>query len=114
MPGIWMRRIVRAVAWSAPAVGVAFSQAGGPAVEFAAPTPYLSVADSPFQPSSDAAAAHFAQILQKAGIPTTIRLRRGIEINAGCGQLRRATARLPLSLEGEASHKGKAFSDAGL
>ena len=76
--------------------------------------PLNPVADSPFQPSSDAAAAHFAQILQKAGIPTTIRLRRGIEINAGCGQLRRATARLPLSLEGEASHKGKAFSDAGL
>jgi 23S rRNA (adenine2503-C2)-methyltransferase len=32
----------------------------------------------------------FAQILRDAGIPATVRLRRGIEINAGCGQLRMA------------------------
>ncbi|MEJ5313356.1 MULTISPECIES: 23S rRNA (adenine(2503)-C(2))-methyltransferase RlmN [Anaerolinea] len=29
----------------------------------------------------------FCEILQKAGIPATIRLRRGIDIQAGCGQL---------------------------
>ncbi len=29
----------------------------------------------------------FCSILQKAGIPATIRLRRGIDIQAGCGQL---------------------------
>ncbi|MCI0449717.1 MAG: 23S rRNA (adenine(2503)-C(2))-methyltransferase RlmN [Chlorobi bacterium] len=29
----------------------------------------------------------FRQILDKAGIPNTLRIRRGIDINAGCGQL---------------------------
>jgi 23S rRNA (adenine2503-C2)-methyltransferase len=29
----------------------------------------------------------FADILEQAGIPCTIRLRRGIDIQAGCGQL---------------------------
>jgi 23S rRNA (adenine2503-C2)-methyltransferase len=29
----------------------------------------------------------FQKILEQAGIPSTIRLRRGIEIQAGCGQL---------------------------
>lgn len=33
-------------------------------------------------------AEEFRSILQMAGIPCTIRLRRGIEIGAGCGQLR--------------------------
>lgn len=32
----------------------------------------------------------FLAILQEAGIPSSIRLRRGIEINAGCGQLAQA------------------------
>jgi 23S rRNA (adenine2503-C2)-methyltransferase len=32
-------------------------------------------------------AQDFMQVLQKAGIPVSIRLRRGIDINAGCGQL---------------------------
>ncbi|MBK8049675.1 MAG: 23S rRNA (adenine(2503)-C2)-methyltransferase, partial [Anaerolineales bacterium] len=52
--------------------------------------PLNPIPDSPFQPSSDASATRFAEILREAGIPTTVRLRRGIEINAGCGQLRRA------------------------
>lgn len=30
----------------------------------------------------------FRKILDKAGIPNTLRIRRGIDINAGCGQLR--------------------------
>lgn len=34
----------------------------------------------------------FQAVLQQAGIPCTIRLRRGIEINAGCGQLASETA----------------------
>ena len=29
----------------------------------------------------------FADVLTKAGIPCTIRIRRGIDIQAGCGQL---------------------------
>ena len=38
-------------------------------------------------PSSNVQANLFRDELQKNGIPCTIRLRRGIEINAGCGQL---------------------------
>jgi 23S rRNA (adenine2503-C2)-methyltransferase len=52
--------------------------------------PLNPIPDSPYQPTPDADAERFAQILRDAGISTTIRLRRGIEINAGCGQLRRA------------------------
>ncbi|MGK0456605.1 MAG: 23S rRNA (adenine2503-C2)-methyltransferase, partial [Zhongshania aliphaticivorans] len=29
----------------------------------------------------------FQQIIQKAGLPTTVRQRRGIDVAAGCGQL---------------------------
>jgi len=29
----------------------------------------------------------FQKLLEQAGIPCTIRIRRGIEIQAGCGQL---------------------------
>lgn len=54
--------------------------------------PLNPVPDSPYQPSTDADAERFAQILRAAGIAATIRLRRGIEINAGCGQLRQAAA----------------------
>ncbi|MFO7633662.1 MAG: 23S rRNA (adenine(2503)-C(2))-methyltransferase RlmN [Caldilinea sp.] len=55
--------------------------------------PLNPIPDSPFQPSSDEDTERFAQILRDAGIPATVRLRRGIEINAGCGQLRRAATR---------------------
>ena len=51
--------------------------------------PLNPIPDSPFQPTGDKETERFAQILREAGIPTTVRLRRGIEINAGCGQLRR-------------------------
>jgi 23S rRNA (adenine2503-C2)-methyltransferase len=36
-------------------------------------------------------AEKFKDTLEKAGIPCTIRLRRGIDIQAGCGQLATAT-----------------------
>jgi 23S rRNA (adenine2503-C2)-methyltransferase len=52
--------------------------------------PLNPIPDSPYQPTSDADTARFVQILLEQGVPATIRLRRGIEINAGCGQLRRA------------------------
>ena len=52
--------------------------------------PLNPIPDSPFQPSSDEDTERFVQILRAGGVPTTIRLRRGIEINAGCGQLRQA------------------------
>lgn len=54
--------------------------------------PLNPVPNSPFQPTSDEDTAAFADILRAHGISTTVRLRRGIEINAGCGQLQRAHA----------------------
>jgi 23S rRNA (adenine2503-C2)-methyltransferase len=36
----------------------------------------------------------FADVLSERGIPVTVRLRRGIEIQAGCGQL--ASSQNPL------------------
>ncbi len=54
--------------------------------------PLNPIPGSPFQPSSPEETERFVGILRDHGIPTTVRLRRGIEINAGCGQLRRAVA----------------------
>ncbi len=51
--------------------------------------PLNPIPDSPYQPTSDADTERFVQILRDAGVAATVRLRRGIEINAGCGQLRR-------------------------
>jgi len=51
--------------------------------------PLNPVAESPYQPSTDANAGVFQRILERNGIPATVRLRRGIDIDAGCGQLRR-------------------------
>jgi 23S rRNA (adenine2503-C2)-methyltransferase len=52
--------------------------------------PLNPIPDSPYQPASTAATEQFVQILRDYGVPATVRLRRGIEINAGCGQLRSA------------------------
>jgi 23S rRNA (adenine2503-C2)-methyltransferase len=52
--------------------------------------PLNPIPDSKFQPSTDEDTARFVEILQSYGISATVRLRRGIEINAGCGQLRRS------------------------
>lgn len=38
-------------------------------------------------PSSDLRARSFCKVLNESGVPCTVRVRRGIEINAGCGQL---------------------------
>ncbi len=50
--------------------------------------PLNSVPGIPFRPSPRDRVEEFAEILQAAGITTTVRLGRGIEIQAGCGQLR--------------------------
>ncbi|MFZ1756989.1 MAG: 23S rRNA (adenine(2503)-C(2))-methyltransferase RlmN [Caldilineaceae bacterium] len=52
--------------------------------------PLNPIPGSPFQPTSDADTLRFVEILRAGGVPATVRLRRGIEINAGCGQLRQA------------------------
>lgn len=44
----------------------------------------------PFPGSSSQRVQAFLAILQEAGIPSSIRSRKGIEINAGCGQLAQA------------------------
>ncbi len=54
--------------------------------------PLNPVAESPYQPSTDANALAFQRVLERNGIPATVRLRRGIDIDAGCGQLRRRVA----------------------
>ena len=41
----------------------------------------------PGKPAMDQNARRFQKIVEAAGIPCTIRLRRGIDIQAGCGQL---------------------------
>jgi 23S rRNA (adenine2503-C2)-methyltransferase len=54
--------------------------------------PLNPVAESPYRPSPPERAAQFQSILEAHGIATTMRLRRGIDIDAGCGQLRRRLA----------------------
>jgi 23S rRNA (adenine2503-C2)-methyltransferase len=51
----------------------------------------------PGAPSAHRAADEFQRVLQEAGIPSTIRQRRGIDVAAGCGQLKaaRSGARRP-------------------
>ena len=51
--------------------------------------PLNPVAESPYQPSTPEHAAAFRKLLEQSGIPATLRMRRGIDIDAGCGQLRR-------------------------
>jgi 23S rRNA (adenine2503-C2)-methyltransferase len=43
---------------------------------------------SPYQPSSRKMALAFQRKLEQQRIPTTMRVGRGIDIQAGCGQLR--------------------------
>lgn len=56
--------------------------------------PLNPVAESPYQPSAPEAAAEFQAILERSGIPATVRMRRGIDIDAGCGQLRRRVGQI--------------------
>lgn len=49
--------------------------------------PLNPVPGSPWQGSSRERVAAFANVLRGRGIPTTVRVRRGIDIAAGCGQL---------------------------
>jgi 23S rRNA (adenine2503-C2)-methyltransferase len=43
---------------------------------------------SPYQPSSCQMALAFQRELERQGVPTTLRVGRGVDIQAGCGQLR--------------------------
>jgi 23S rRNA (adenine2503-C2)-methyltransferase len=50
--------------------------------------PLNPTADSSYRGSPKAQVQAFQSILESRGVPTTLRLRRGIDIQAGCGQLR--------------------------
>jgi 23S rRNA (adenine2503-C2)-methyltransferase len=50
--------------------------------------PYNSTPDAPFAATSDARIWEFASILDKAGVPVTVRQNMGRDIAAACGQLR--------------------------
>jgi 23S rRNA (adenine2503-C2)-methyltransferase len=50
--------------------------------------PLNPIVGSPYQPSSRKMALAFQRELERQGIPTTMRVGRGIDIQAGCGQLR--------------------------
>lgn len=52
--------------------------------------PYNPVAGLPYHTPSKNAVRHFVEILEDAGLNVQIRERKGDEINAACGQLRRS------------------------
>ncbi len=57
--------------------------------------PMNPVAHTPWQPSRAERIADFAEVLRSAGVTTTIRRNRGIEIGAACGQLAAELAGTP-------------------
>ena len=54
--------------------------------------PYNPVAGLPYRTPSNASIRHFKDILQRAGVNVNFRVRKGGEIDAACGQLRRNRA----------------------
>jgi 23S rRNA (adenine2503-C2)-methyltransferase len=54
--------------------------------------PANRVEGSPYMPSTRERTRSFLRVLQRGGISATVRLRRGLDIDAGCGQLRRRRA----------------------
>jgi 23S rRNA (adenine2503-C2)-methyltransferase len=54
--------------------------------------PLNPTAGSPLKPTSREEVRAFRQELEKRGIPCTVRIARGLDINAGCGQLRETHA----------------------
>ena len=55
------------------------------------------VAETGFLPSNDERLKEFAKVLQDCGIETTVREKRGTDIDGACGQLRRKSADIILS-----------------
>jgi 23S rRNA (adenine2503-C2)-methyltransferase len=54
--------------------------------------PYNPVAGLPYRSPSRSARERFVEILEQTGINVQVRERKGDEINAACGQLRRLAA----------------------
>jgi hypothetical protein len=57
--------------------------------------PMNPVAHTPWQPSEPARIEAFAAVLRGAGLRTTVRRNRGVEIGAACGQLAAELAGAP-------------------
>jgi 23S rRNA (adenine2503-C2)-methyltransferase len=55
--------------------------------------PLNPTSESPYMRSPYARVKEFERILRESGIPTTLRVEKGIEIAAGCGQLRQQVSR---------------------
>ena len=53
---------------------------------------------SPLRPTTRAQVRAFREALERQGIPATVRIGRGLDINAGCGQLREVHAGAPEAL----------------
>jgi 23S rRNA (adenine2503-C2)-methyltransferase len=58
--------------------------------------PMNRVTDLPFRTPAEPRTRRFAAILEQAGIRTTIRKRKGADIDAACGQLRLEREQRPL------------------
>ena len=54
--------------------------------------PVNPTGEGPFQQPTRACRTAFQQTLRDYGVPSTIRVEKGIDINAGCGQLRARVA----------------------
>ncbi|KAK9827990.1 hypothetical protein WJX81_005819 [Elliptochloris bilobata] len=59
--------------------------------------PWNPVADSTFQRPSRQAVTAFSEALEKGGVPVSVRVTRGLEAAAACGQLRNAHQKEPLA-----------------
>ena len=55
--------------------------------------PLNPTAESEYQPSSPQRVKAFRAVLGAEGVANTLRIRRGVDIQAGCGQLRAEAAR---------------------
>ena len=58
--------------------------------------PMNDVAELAFTAPGSPATDHFADLLHAAGVPVTVRKRKGADIDAACGQLRRAAETVPV------------------
>jgi len=63
--------------------------------------PCNPVAELPYRTPSRAAVDRFVEILKRKGINVQVRERKGDQIDAACGQLRRSHVATPLALAGE-------------